>query len=84
MLTTDIMFQEERSTNLRTPLAENAADIVNTLYDELSQLVLKRFDATALDSRLVRLERAVDMRFGMQVHELGGRRAGRQDHARRH
>ena len=70
MLTTDIMFQEERSTNLRTPLAENAADIVNTLYDDLAQLVLKRFDATALDSKRVRLERAVDMRFGMQVHEL--------------
>ncbi len=70
MLTTDIMFQEERSTTLRTPLPPNAADTVNALYDDLAQLVLKRFDATALDSRRVRLERAVDMRFGMQVHEL--------------
>ncbi len=70
MLTTDIMFQEERSTNLRLPLAEKDIGTINALYEELTQRVLQRFEATALDSKLVRLSRAVDMRFGMQVHEL--------------
>jgi N-methylhydantoinase A len=70
MLTTDIMFQEERSTNLRLPLAEKDIGTINALYDELSRRVLQRFEATALDPKLVRLSRAVDMRFGMQVHEL--------------
>jgi len=70
MLTTDIMFQEERSTTLRTPLVENNAETINVLYEDLAQRVLRRFDATALDSKRVRLARAVDMRFGMQVHEL--------------
>jgi N-methylhydantoinase A len=31
---------------------------------------LRRFELTALDTAQVRLTRAVDMRFGMQVHEL--------------
>jgi N-methylhydantoinase A len=70
MLTTDIMFQEERSTNLRTPLPDDAPDAINALYADLAKRVIARFDATALDSKRVKLTRAVDMRFGMQVHEL--------------
>jgi N-methylhydantoinase A len=70
MLTTDIVFQEERSTNLRSPLVQKDVDSINLLYEGLEKRVLHRFDATALDAKLVRLNRSVDMRFGMQVHEL--------------
>ena len=70
MLTTDIVFQDERSTNIRSPLKEAHVSSINSLYDELTQRVLRRFELTALDTAQVRLTRAVDMRFGMQVHEL--------------
>jgi N-methylhydantoinase A/oxoprolinase/acetone carboxylase beta subunit len=70
MLTTDIVFQEERSTNLRSPLVQKDVDSINLLYDDLAKRVLRRFDATALDVGLVELKRSIDMRFGMQVHEL--------------
>jgi N-methylhydantoinase A len=70
MLTTDIVFQEERSTNLRSPLTPDNVAAINALYDELTRRVLRRFELTALDAQQVRLARAVDMRFGMQVHEL--------------
>jgi len=70
MLTTDIVFQEERSTNLRSPLSQKDVDSINVLYDDLAKRVLHRFDSTALEVGLVKLRRSIDMRFGMQVHEL--------------
>lgn len=70
MLTTDIVFQEERSTNLRSPLVQKDIDSINLLYDDLAKRVCHRFAATALDVGLVELRRSIDMRFGMQVHEL--------------
>ena len=70
MLTTDIVFQEERSTNLRSPLSQKDVDSINVLYDDLAKRVLHRFDSTALAVGLVKLKRSIDMRFGMQVHEL--------------
>jgi N-methylhydantoinase A len=70
MLTTDIVFQEERSTTLRTPLNPANVESINTLYAELKSRLLQRFEQTGLDSKAVRLRRAIDMRFGMQVHEL--------------
>jgi N-methylhydantoinase A len=70
MLTTDIAFQEERSTTLRSPLTAENAQAINTLYKELTERVLGRFTMTGLDTKTVRLQRAIDMRFGMQVHEL--------------
>jgi N-methylhydantoinase A len=70
MLTTDIVFQEERSTNLRSPLVQKNVDSINLLYDDLAKRVRHRFAATALDVGLVELKRSIDMRFGMQVHEL--------------
>ncbi|MDB5511802.1 MAG: hypothetical protein JWR08_1285 [Enterovirga sp.] len=70
MLTTDIVFQEERSTNLRSPLPADGAARINALYAELRERVLKRFSLTLLDRQAVQLARSVDMRFGMQVHEL--------------
>lgn len=70
MLTTDIVFTEERSTNLRTPLTAANVDRVNNLYEELTAKLLQRFESTGLDPKASRLRRAVDMRFGMQVHEL--------------
>lgn len=70
MLTTDIVFQEERSTNLRSPLGEADVESINRLYDELAARVLRRFEASGLDPKAASLARVVDMRFGMQVHEL--------------
>jgi N-methylhydantoinase A/oxoprolinase/acetone carboxylase beta subunit len=70
MLTSDIVFQEESSTTLRSPLSEPNIDSINQLYNELSERLLRRFAATGFDVDKVTLARNVDMRFGMQVHEL--------------
>jgi N-methylhydantoinase A len=70
MLTTDVVFLEERSTTLRTPLNAANVESINTLYEELTARLLQRFEQTGLDTKAVRLRRAIDMRFGMQVHEL--------------
>jgi N-methylhydantoinase A len=70
MLTSDIVFQEESSTTLRSPLSDANIDSINQLYSELSERLLRRFAATGFDVDQVTLARNVDMRFGMQVHEL--------------
>jgi N-methylhydantoinase A len=70
MLTTDIVFQEERSATLRSPVGEDGVSAINRIYGELEQRVRQRFEATGLDPSKVEMRRAVDMRFGMQVHEL--------------
>jgi N-methylhydantoinase A len=70
MLTSDIVFQEERSTTLRTPLSERDVAGINQLYRDLADRLLARFEATGIARDRVKLARAVDIRFGMQVHEL--------------
>jgi len=70
MLTTDLVFQEERSMLLRPPLAPEALKAVNALYEELERRVLERFGREGLAAGRVELDRAIDMRFTMQVHEL--------------
>jgi N-methylhydantoinase A len=70
MLTTDLVFQEERSMLLKPPLDAAALGAVNALYAELERRVLDRFGREGIDAARVRIERAVDMRFSMQVHEL--------------
>jgi N-methylhydantoinase A len=70
MLTSDIVFQEESSTTLRTPLTETQIEEINKLYGQLQERLLRRFEATGFNADQVRLMRNVDMRFGMQVHEL--------------
>ena len=70
MLTSDIVFQEESSATLRMPLSDSNVDWINDLYDELQARLLSRFTATGFNAEQVKLARNVDMRFGMQVHEL--------------
>jgi N-methylhydantoinase A len=70
MLTSDIVFQEESSTTLRSPLSEANITSINQLYKDLSERLLQRFTSTGFDVGQVNLARNVDMRFGMQVHEL--------------
>ncbi len=70
MLTSDIVFQEESSTTLRSPLSEANIKSINQLYQDLNERLLQRFAATGFDVGQVALARNVDMRFGMQVHEL--------------
>lgn len=70
MLTTDLVFQEERSMLMRPPLGEDHVKAVNALYEELERRVLERFVREGFDDSRVQLGRAVDMRFTMQVHEL--------------
>lgn len=70
MLTTDFVFQEERSLLVRPPLGPEALASVNRLLDELARRVLGRFRAESFAPADVVLSRSVDMRFSLQVHEL--------------
>jgi N-methylhydantoinase A len=70
MLTTDLVFQEERSMLMKPPLAASGLQAVNALYAELERRILERFAREDFPAGRVQLERAVDMRFTMQVHEL--------------
>jgi N-methylhydantoinase A len=70
MLTTDLIFQEERSFRVRPPLAADAIAAVNRTLGELVSRVVERFAAEGIDAGRVQLSRSVDMRFAMQVHEL--------------
>ena len=101
MLTTDLVFQEERSmlmkppfmgsldgppkpsklgdgaaepgrpsTPVGGPMAPGGLDAINALYQELEARILERFAREGFARDRVQLERAVDMRFSMQVHEL--------------
>ena len=82
MLTTDLVFQEERSMLLRPPLDADRLQAVNALYGELERRILERFAHEGFDAGRVELERAVDMRFTMQVHELDVEVPGRAIEAR--
>jgi N-methylhydantoinase A/oxoprolinase/acetone carboxylase beta subunit len=70
MLTTDLVFQEERSMLQRPPLDAGGVVAVNALYGELEAGVLAAFAREGFAAGRVQLERSVDMRFTMQVHEL--------------
>jgi N-methylhydantoinase A len=70
MLTTDFVFQEERSRLVRPPLGPGDLATVNGLLDDLARAVLDRFAGEGFARGDVRLGRAVDMRFSLQVHEL--------------
>jgi N-methylhydantoinase A len=70
MLTTDLVFQEERSMLMKPPLSGDGIRAINALYDELEQRLLDRFAGQGFDRGRVEIERAVDLRFTMQVHEL--------------
>lgn len=70
MLTTDLVFQEERGMLMKPPLAAAGLEAVNALYEELERRILERFAREDFPAARVQLERAVDMRFTMQVHEL--------------
>jgi N-methylhydantoinase A/oxoprolinase/acetone carboxylase beta subunit len=70
MLTTDLVFQEERSLLVRPPLGPETLAAVNGLLDDLTGRVLERFRAEGFAPADVVLARSVDMRFSLQVHEL--------------
>src|SRR5262249_59211421 len=77
MLTTDLVFQEGRSMLQRPPLDAGGVAAVNALYGELEAGVLAAFAREGFAAARVQLERSVDMRFTMQVHELDVEMPGR-------
>ncbi|TAK82063.1 MAG: hydantoinase/oxoprolinase family protein [Betaproteobacteria bacterium] len=70
MLTTDIKLQEESSVSYRLPIEGSDLEELNRQFNALDEKVRKRFQLAGLGSGRVELVRSVDMRFGMQVHEL--------------
>lgn len=70
MLTTDMVFSQERTVGLQPPLASDDLDAVNALLDTLAGHVVAQFGAEGIPAGQVDLHRVVDMRFRMQVHQL--------------
>jgi N-methylhydantoinase A len=70
MLTTDILLQEEQSFAVNFPVGEAELADLNECFAKLDEKVRNRFAEAGLGTQSVALRRAVDMRFGMQVHEL--------------
>lgn len=70
MLTTDIRLEEETSVSYRLPIDARDLGELNRRFDELDAKVRRRFHLAGLGNDRVVLERSVEMRFGMQVHEL--------------
>lgn len=70
MLTTDIRLQEETSVSYRLPVDQAALQDLNAKLEGLDEKVRVRFELAGLGAQKVVLSRSVDMRFGMQVHEL--------------
>lgn len=70
MLTTDLVFSEERTNVVQPPLDDAALDTVNGVLDALAQRVVARFDREGIEAGRVSLRRAVEMRFRLQVHQL--------------
>ncbi|SIO25105.1 hydantoinase/oxoprolinase family protein [Paraburkholderia phenazinium] len=70
MLTTDIALQEEQSVALELPIDANALAGLNESFASLERRVLQRVSEAGLNDQPITLRRAVEMRFGMQVHEL--------------
>jgi N-methylhydantoinase A len=70
MLTSDIVLQEERSVAYRMPLDAAALAELNEVFRRTDERVKDRFRRAGFDLSEVQIRRTVDMRFGMQVHEL--------------
>lgn len=70
MLTTDMVFSEERTIGLQPPLGPDDLVAVNGLLDDLARQVVEQFGAEGIKAAQVALHRVVDMRFRMQVHQL--------------
>lgn len=70
MLTTDIALQEEQSVTLEFPIGTTQLAALNTSFTALDRKVERRFADAGLNHQPIALKRVVDMRFGMQVHEL--------------
>ena len=70
MLTTDIGLQEETSVSYRLPINDERRGELNRQFELLDQKVRQRFIGAGLGTDSVVLARSVEMRFGMQVHEL--------------
>jgi len=70
MLTTDMVFSEERTVGLQPPLSTDDLGAVNGLLDALAGQVVEQFGAEGIGADRVALHRVVDMRFRMQVHQL--------------
>jgi N-methylhydantoinase A len=70
MLTTDILFTAETTHLMRAPLSEEKLARISGIFRHLEEQVLSQFRVGGLADASVSLGRTVDMRFGMQVHEL--------------
>ncbi len=70
MLTTDIVLQEERSVAYRLPIDASQLAELNQQFAGIDARMIKRFADAGFDTALVQVRRTVDMRFGMQVHEV--------------
>lgn len=70
MLTSDIVLQEERSVAWRAPFDAESLAGLNDIFERVDEKVRERFRRAGFDTATVELRRTVDMRFGMQVHEL--------------
>jgi N-methylhydantoinase A len=70
MLTTDLVFTEERTNVVQPPLEPGTLDTVNGVLDELGRRVVERFGQEGIAPERVALRRAVEMRFRLQVHQL--------------
>ena len=70
MLTSDIVLQEERSVAVRAPVSADALGNLNAIFERVDEKVRERFRLAGFDAATVQMRRTVDMRFGMQVHEL--------------
>ncbi len=70
MLTTDMVLQEERSVAYRLPVGAAELESLNRQFAAIEDKVVQRFERAGFEAAKVQLARSVDMRFGMQVHEL--------------
>ena len=70
MLTSDIELQEERSVNFKFPFTKENLEKLNQIFSITDEKLMTRFKNAGFDVNSVELRRTVDMRFGMQVHEL--------------
>lgn len=70
MLTTDLLFQEERAVIKRSPLGPRDLVDLNELFGSLEERVHERFAKEDYPSEQVEISRTMDMRFVMQIHEL--------------
>ena len=70
MLTTDMLFHAEITLQLRTPVTHEHCVRIERVYQQLEVQVCERFRRSNVDVSQIALNRTVDMRFAMQVHEL--------------